>query len=69
MHEVGRLLETLQLERYIEAFEEEELTELYLLSSMGESELRSNLAELGLADEPGQVPQLNAQFKTTPWCR
>lgn len=45
--EVSLLLQRLHLQQYIGVFEEEELTELWLLRSMG-SLLLSNLSELGL---------------------
>ena len=46
-HEIGTLLQRLNLQQHTQAFEEEELTEVYLLRSMGDL-LLDNLAQLGL---------------------
>ena len=53
-HEIGRLLQRLNLEQYTQAFEEEEITELYLLRSMGD-QLCDNLAQLGLDESAAQA--------------
>lgn len=46
--ELVALLSRLGLERHVEQFEEEAITELSLLRSMGAEMLRENLAELGM---------------------
>eukprot|EP00966_Prymnesium_polylepis_P263282 6081355-Prymnesium_polylepis.1 len=46
-HEVGQLLERLHLQKYLSAFEAEDITERWVLRSMG-AQLLSNLADLGL---------------------
>lgn len=46
--ELVALLSRLGLERHVEQFEEEAITELSLLTSMGAEMLRENLAELGM---------------------
>ncbi len=53
-HEVGLLLQRLNMQRHIPSFEDEELTEIRLLRSMG-NELLGNLAELGLNESDAQA--------------
>lgn len=56
--ELVALLSRLGLERHVEQFEEEAITELSLLRSMGAEMLRENLTELGM--EPEAIAVLSA---------
>lgn len=56
--ELVALLSRLGLERHVEQFEEEAITELSLLRSMGAEMLRENLTELGM--ELGAIAALSA---------
>jgi len=60
MNSVSALLSKLHLDRYVEIFEEEAITETELLTSMGAEMLRTNLEELGL--ESGAIDQLAAEL-------
>ena len=62
---VASFLDRLGLQRYLSVFEDEELTDVALLASMG-AELERNLGELGLeVDAIGQI----AEALRTPGCK
>ena len=58
--ELTRLLERLGLERHLPTFEEEAITELSLLQSMGPDHIGENLEELGL--DASAVARLSAEI-------